>query len=365
MKLLRLSVLNYKNIAQADLDLSDGINCFIGDNGEGKTNILDAVYFLSMCRSSTTSQDSMTIRHGEQFMALQGRYEREDGIYEEVHCGLKSGQKKTFTRGKKAYRRLADHIGLIPVVVVSPTDHSLIIGGSDERRRFMDIVISQCDPSYLDSIMKYNKALKQRNTLLKMEEEPDPELMSMWEEVMGKEGSLIFRKREEYINLIAPAFQRYYSAISLGRELVGLRYVSHCQRGPLVDVIQRNRAKDRTVGYSLHGVHRDEIEMTLAGFPIRGEGSQGQNKSFLIALKLAQFDFLRTSRSRTSPILLLDDIFDKLDAKRVEQIVRLVAGDDFGQILITDTNRDHLDKILSCIGKEHRLFHVRNGEVTV
>ncbi len=365
MKLKRLSVINFKNIAQAELELSDGLNCFIGDNGMGKTNILDAVYFLSMCRSSVTSQDSTTVRHGQPFMTLQGHYEHEDGTPEEVCCGLKLGHKKTFSRSKKVYRRLADHIGLIPLVLVSPTDQSLIIGGSEERRRFMDIVISQCESTYLYSLMNYNKALAQRNALLKTEEEPDAELLSILEDVMGREGETVYNKRAEYINMLIPAFQHYYNEISPESEKVGLSYTSHCQRGSLAEVIRQGRPKDRIVGYSLHGIHKDELEMTLGGFPIRREGSQGQNKSFLVALKLAQFDFLKHSGSRTTPIMLLDDIFDKLDAKRVEQIIHLVAGDNFGQIFVTDTNRDHLEGILSSMGKEHKLFHVKDGEVKI
>ncbi len=365
MRLKSLSVINYKNLAQAELELSPGINCFIGDNGEGKTNILDAVFFLSMCKSLTTSQDSLVVRHGEPFMTLQGHYEREDGSAEEVCCGLKPGQKKTFSRGKKAYKRLADHIGLIPVVVVSPTDSQLIGGGSEERRRFMDLVISQCSPPYLDALVSYNKALQQRNALLRQDDEPDPELLYLWEEAMGKQGELIYQARRQYIDSLLEPFQSYYARISQGKEQVGLTYVSHCQRGPLAEVIRRDRLKDRAVGYTLHGTHKDELEMTLAGFPIKREGSQGQNKTFLIALKLAQFDFLAHTASRTTPILLLDDVFDKLDASRVEQIVRLVSGDGFGQIFLTDTNREHLSAILSRVGEEHRLFHVSQGEVSL
>ena len=366
MILTKLSILNYKNIAQADLELSQGINCFIGPNGEGKTNVLDAIYFLSMCKSAVSSVDSLTVRHGEAFMMLQGLYEHEDGTPEEIYCGLKTGQKKIFRRGKKAYKRLAEHIGLIPLVVVSPADSDLISGGSEERRRFLDIVISQCEPPYIEALMRYNKALQQRNALLKMEDaEPDPELLSLWEEAMAREGEFIYQRRMAYIEQLLPTFQRYHNIISSGAEQVGLRYVSHCQRGPLLDVIRRDRQKDRAVGYSLHGVHKDDIEMTLGGYPIKREGSQGQNKSYLIALKLSQFDFLRRTGSHTTPILLLDDIFDKLDAHRVEQIVRLVSGEDFGQIFITDTNRDHLDRILAFMPGEHRLFHVKGGEFTL
>ncbi|MCF0197827.1 MAG: DNA replication/repair protein RecF [Bacteroidaceae bacterium] len=363
MILRHIDILNYKNIAHAELDLAPGINCFIGNNGEGKTNLLDAVYFLSMCKSSTTSLDRNILRHGADFLMLQAQYEREDGSPETIHCGMKAGQKKTFRRGGKAYQRLTEHIGLVPLIVVSPDDQSLITGGSEERRRFMDIVISQCDPLYLEALMRYNKALQQRNALLKMEEEPDPELMLLWEESMAREGELIYQRRTAFVEgLIAP-FQHYYNIIAREHEVVGLRYSSHCQRGPLLDVISRDRFKDRAVGYSLHGVHRDELEMTLDGYPMKTEGSQGQNKTFLIALKLAQFEILCHTASHTTPLLLLDDIFDKLDSTRVEQIVNIVSGQDFGQIFITDTNRDHLDQILSCVSGEHRIFHVNQGEI--
>ncbi len=365
MILKQLSVLNYKNILQADLQLSPGINCFIGSNGEGKTNLLDAVYFLSMCKSSTTTLDSMVVTHGQEFMALQGIYEREDGTQEDIHCGLKMGQKKIFRRAKKAYKRLAEHIGLIPVVVISPADQPLISGGSEERRRFMDIVISQGDPAYLDALTRYNKALQQRNAMLKMETQPDEELYLMWEEHMAREGELIFQKRTEFVQTLLPEFQRFYSLISNDHEQVTLSYTSHAQRGPLLDTISRGRQKDVIMGYSLHGVHRDDLDMQLGGFPIKREGSQGQNKTFLTALKLAQFDYLRHNGHRTTPLLLLDDIFDKLDAQRVEKIVNLVSSEQFGQIFITDTNRDHLDQILSGMQGEHRLFYVKAGEISV
>ncbi len=365
MILKRIAILNYKNVGQAELDLSAKMNCFIGSNGEGKTNLLDAVYFLSFCKSATCAIDSQLIRHGEEYFMLQGQYEREDGTPEEIYCGLKARQKKRFKRNKKEYKRLAEHIGLVPLVMVSPADAALIGGGSEERRRFMDMVISQYDREYLDALVRYNKALQQRNVLLKQEEEPDAELMALWEEMMAREGELIYARRREYIDRFIPIFQDFYAHISRGHEEVGLRYVSHCERGPLLDVIRRDRAKDRIMGYSLHGIHKDDLEMTLGGYPIRREGSQGQNKTYLIALKLAQFDFLKRTGSHTTPLLLLDDIFDKLDADRVEQIVHLVSGDNFGQIFITDTNRDHLDRILSAGSSDYKLFHVKGGEVSL
>ena len=364
MVLHQLSILHYKNIEQADLTLSAKMNCFIGQNGEGKTNLLDAIYFLSLCKSSTGAADATCIQHDADFAVLQGHYEHDDGTPEEIYLGMKRGVKKQLKRNKKPYKRLAEHIGLIPLVMVSPMDSQLISGGSEERRRFMDVVISQTDRRYLDALMSYNKALQQRNALLKMEEPaPDPDLLALWEEEMARYGQQVYEARARYVDAFTPIFQQIYAHVSQDKEQVALRYVSHAQRGPLLDIIRRDRAKDLVMGYSLHGIHKDDLEMTLGGFPIKREGSQGQNKTYLIALKLAQFDFLRRTGSKTTPLLLLDDIFDKLDASRVEQIVRLVSGDSFGQIFITDTNRDHLDRILAQMGGDYRLFHVSQGRI--
>jgi DNA replication and repair protein RecF len=373
MILKKLSILNYKNIAEAILELSPKMNCFIGRNGMGKTNVLDAVYYLSFCRSANNPIDSQVIRHDEPFCMIEGEYVdevineqgekgNEDTLI--ISCGMKRGMKKHFKRNKKEYKRLSEHIGLIPLVVVSPSDTLLIEGTSEERRKLMDIVISQYDRSYIDALARYNNAHQQRNTLLKMEDqEPDPLLMQLWEEQMAEAGETLYEKRAAFVNELEPVFQSYYEQISEGSEQVGLRYVSHCQRGPLLEVIQRDRLKDRAVGYSLHGVHRDDLEFTLGGHPMRREGSQGQNKTYVIALKLAQFDFLKRTASQTTPLLLLDDIFDKLDAGRVEQIVRLVSSDSFGQIFITDTNRDHLDQILSNSHLDYKIFHVEEGKI--
>ena len=328
----------------------------------GKTNVLDAIYYLSFCRSAGNPIDSQVIRHEEPFFMLEGNYDEDLCI----SVAMKRGTKKHFKRNKKEYKRLSEHIGLIPLVVVAPSDTLLIEGTSEERRRLMDMVISQYDRSYIDALSRYNNAHQQRNTLLKMEdEEPDPLLMQLWEEQMAESGEELYQKRKAFVDELFPVFQDYYQRISGGQERVGLSYVSHCQRGPLLEVIQRDRMKDRAVGYSLHGVHRDDLEFTLDGHPMRREGSQGQNKTYVIALKLAQFDFLKRTASQTTPLLLLDDIFDKLDAERVEQIVRLVSSDSFGQIFITDTNRDHLDQILRNSALDYRIFHVENGEINV
>lgn len=364
MWLKRISIVNYKNLEQAELSFSRKMNCIIGKNGMGKTNLMDAVYYLSFCKSATNPIDSQNIRHGQDFFVLQGFYETDGGDPEEVYCGLKRRQKKQFKRNKKEYTRLSDHIGLIPLVMVSPADTLLIAGGSEERRRFMDVVISQFDREYLDALIRYNKALLQRNTLLKAELEPDEELMNVWEEMMASTGEVVFRKRRQFIEEFIPIFQSYYAYISQNREEVRLSYQSHAAEGDLLTLLRENRQRDRVMGYSLKGIHKDDLIMQLGDFPMKREGSQGQNKTYLIALKLAQFEFLKRTGSGTTPLILLDDIFDKLDALRVEQIVKLVAGDNFGQIFITDTNRDHLDRILKKIEGDYQLFEVENGEVS-
>lgn len=362
MILKRLTILNYRNIATADMEFSPKVNCFVGQNGEGKTNVLDAIHFLSLTKSMANSTDSMNVRHGEEMMMVQGMYDL-NGTDEDISIGMKLHQKKHVKRNKKEYKRLTEHIGLLPLIIASPNDSAIISGGSEERRRLMDVVISQYDTEYMTALMAYNKALQQRNAMLKAEEEPNEDIIAIYEEMMAENGERIYTKRKEFIEEFIPVFQRFYSFISRGNEPVRLHYASHCERGPLLDIIQRDRLKDRIVGYSLHGIHKDELEMTLDGYPIKREGSQGQNKTYIISLKLAQFDFLKRTGSRTTPLLLLDDIFDKLDAQRVEQIVSLVSGDAFGQIFITDTNRKHLDKILERSQGNYKIFHVKAGEI--
>ena len=363
MILKRISILNYKNLEEVELGFSAKLNCFFGLNGMGKTNLLDAVYFLSFCKSAGNPIDSQNIRHEQNFFMIQGLYEAPDGTPEEIYCGMKRRQKKQFKRNKKEYTRLSDHIGFLPLVMVSPADSELIAGGSDERRRFMDVVISQYDKEYLEALIRYNKALQQRNTLLKSETPVEEELFLIWEEMMAQAGEIVFRKREVFINEFIPIFQSFYSFISQDKEQVGLTYDSHARGASLLEVIRESRVRDQIMGYSLRGIHKDELNMLLGDFPIKREGSQGQNKTYLVALKLAQFDFLKRTGA-TVPLLLLDDIFDKLDASRVEQIIKLVAGDNFGQIFITDTNREHLDRILHKVGSDYKMFRVEQGAVT-
>lgn len=363
MYLKRLFLLNYRNVAQAEMELSPRINCFLGSNGMGKTNVLDAIHYLSFCRSSLNPSDSMVIKHGADCMMLQGVYCMDNGETVEISCSLKPGSRKQFRRDRKDYRRFSDHIGLVPLVMISPDDMLLLTGGSDERRRFMDVVISQYDREYLGYLIDYNKALAQRNALLKADGEPDRELFLMWETVMDRCAALIYERRREFIGRIVPHFQDIYSRIGAEGESVGLAYTSDLERGALSDMLEAYRPKERIVGYTLHGVHRDDIVMTLGGYPIRREGSQGQNKSYLTALKLAQYLYLTVACGGKRPLLLLDDLFDRLDADRVSRILEVVSGDAFGQIFITDVKRSHVDAMLGVLGSDFRIFTIADGSV--
>ena len=365
MILKTLTIVNFKNIGMATVEWSPKMNCLVGQNGVGKTNILDAIYYLSFCRSVSNPIDSQLIKHDEPYFMIEGRYETEEGEQEVVSCALKKGVKKRFKRNDKEYRKLADHIGLIPIVFVSPADTWLIEGQSEDRRRFMDMVISQYDRLYMDALVRYAKALQQRNTMLKAEMEPDPALMDILEEQMASEGERIYSARRAFLEEFTPVFRTYLNEIASSKDNVAIEYVSHCQRGPLLEVIRRDRMKDRVVGYSLHGVHRDDLNFTINGRQLKKEGSQGQNKTFSIALKLAQFEFLKRTASHTTPILLLDDIFDKLDAERVARTVDIVLGDNFGQTFITDTDRSHLEDILHNYCYDYRIFNVADGEISI
>lgn len=362
MRLTSISILNYKNIPEANLTFSPKINCFIGNNGMGKTNILDAIYYLSFCKSHSNPIDSQNILHGADFFLLQGLYDINDQK-EDIYCGMKQRHKKQFKRNKKEYERLSDHIGLLPLVMVSPSDTELISEGSEERRKFIDGVISQYNKTYLNHLLSYNNALKQRNALLKSETVIDDSLLEIWEEQMSFYGNYIYNQRQLFISEFIPVFQKFYSHISLENEQVGLNYISQHHEHNIKERMIETRSRDKILGYSTQGIHKDDLEMSLDSFPIKRVGSQGQNKTYLISLKLAQFDFLQRAHN-ISPLLLLDDIFDKLDALRVKQIIELVSSETFGQIFITDTNREHLDAILAQLRKDARIFTVKNGQIS-
>lgn len=366
MILEQLSLLNYKNIEQAQLTLSPNVNCLIGANGQGKTNVLDAIYFLSFGKSATALTDGACVRHDAEFMMLQGKYRSALMEEEEISCGIKRGQRKRMRRNEKEYKRLSEHLGVIPLVMLSPADEQLVSGGSEERRRFMDIVLSQVSPNYLAALIRYNKSLQQRNAMLKQDDEPDAQLFEVLEEMMSIDAAVIYQERQAFVRDLVPIFQSMYARFcNAASEEVDILYDTHASRGDLLPILVRDRAKERIVGYTLHGPHKDNLELLMNGHNVRREASQGQTKTFFIAMKLAQFLYLKSVGEHRTPILLLDDIFDKLDAGRVACIVDYVSGDDFEQIFITDTNREHLDSILAATHREYKLFEVKGGEVAL
>lgn len=358
-----LHIVNFKNIAEATFVFCPAFNCFVGNNGVGKTNVLDALYQLSMCKSYFNLPDLQNIRHGEAFFVLQGKYVRKEEVVD-VYCGVKKGQKKIFRKNQKAYEKLSEHIGLLPLVMISPEDVSLIDGGSEERRKLIDGIISQCDRTYLHQLIRYNKALVQRNMLLKNAagKPIDPEVMDLWDEQLAVCGEDIIRKRLVFLEDFKVYFQEYYELISCGKEKVSMDYRSSLQGESIRDALKQSMEKDRILNYTTVGIHRDDLLLNIGGYPVKKIGSQGQKKTFLIALKLAQYVWLYRTH-QVKPLLLLDDIFDKLDAERVQRIIGLVGNEIFGQVFITDTNRQHIDEMLKAQMHDYKLFSAQgNGD---
>lgn len=360
MQLLSLNIANFKNIVDASLQFSPKINCLLGNNGMGKSNLLDAIYYLSVCRSFTGVTDAMVIRAGEEFATARACYLRK-GVHEELTLGMSRGKRKTLRRGGKEYTRLSEHIGLFPLVLASPADIDLIRGSSDERRRWMDMVISQSDRRYLDALIRYNTGLEQRNRMLK-DKVNDRGLYDAVEFQMDVAAQTIHSTRMEWTNMLCGLTRHFYSSIAgLDSESVQLAYRGFMKDGKsLIDVFERNRQRDAMLGYTTSGPHRDDIELMVNSLPMRRTASQGQCKTLTTAMRFAQYEFLRRA-SGVKPLLLLDDIFDKLDSSRVERIVNLVTSNDFGQIFITDTNREHLDEIMNLADGSHKLWTVHNG----
>lgn len=365
MHLKRLNLINFKNYSELDIELCEGINCFVGSNGVGKTNLFDSIYYLSFCKSYFNPSDVQNIRHEEEFFVVQGEFVKNDAE-ENIYCGLKRNNRKIFKRNGTEYQKLADHIGFIPLVMVSPADSALILEGSEERRKYMNGVISQFDREYLDDLIRYNKVLIQRNKLLKdfaRLRRFDEESLDVWDQQLALLDDRIFSTRKRFIDELLPIFQYYYDYIAQGHEVVELSYESQGNESNWYEALLANREKDRILQYSSVGIHRDDLKLELKGFPIKRQGSQGQQKTFLLALKLAQYDFLKKV-STYKPLILLDDVFDKLDAQRVTQIIRLVSEEHFGQTFITDTNAEHLSAILEQIPVEHRVFRVEPHAVS-
>lgn len=360
MRLKKLLLINFKNLPQAEISLADGINCFVGDNGAGKTNILDAVHYLSMSKSAFTMTDGQSVHHGEEFFVTEGSYLTDTGAMELVNCSFSRKGGKVLKRNGKEYERIADHVGGFPVVISSPRDTELIMDAAEERRRYLNSFISQLDRAYLVSMMRYNTVLAERNKFLKMSS--DEAMLQIYDMQLAEHGTRVYERRKEIIERMQPMVAEYYSTLSEDREQVEMVYRSELEQMPLTEVLLRNRERDIVNQFTTAGVHRDDIIFRIGGYPLRKYGSQGQQKSFLIALKLAQYRLLAEATGE-KPILLLDDLFDKLDLGRVEKLLTIVGGDDFGQILITDCNKLRLESTLERADKEYSLFMVEGGDV--
>lgn len=357
MQLKTLNLINYKNFKNQTFEFNSKVNCFVGSNGVGKTNILDAIYHLSFGKSYFNPIASQNIKHGEDFFVVDGRYLK-DLKEEKIIVSLKKGGKKVIKRNSKSYNRFSDHIGLLPLVIISPVDRDLITEGSDLRRKFIDGVISQNDKIYLDQIIRYNKILSQRNSLLKqfyLSRTFDHDTIEIYDEELSKIGNLIFNKRKEFLELFSPIFFEKYSIISNNKEKVNLNYKSQLKDHRLQDLLISNIEKDKVLQYTSSGTHKDDIEFLIGNYPIKKFGSQGQQKSFLIALKLAQYEVLK-AKSGNSPILLLDDIFDKLDSKRVKQIIKMVNDSNFGQLFISDTDAKRTENVVKSAHDNYEIF---------
>lgn len=364
MYLKQLKLANFKNYEEADLQFSNKINCFIGNNGAGKTNVLDAIYYLSFCKSYFNLVDSQNILHDAPFFAIHGTYYKNGTSQDMVSCLQKRNYKKQFILNDKEYDRLSDHIGMIPLVMISPYDRDLINEGSETRRKYIDSVISQFDKFYLDDLINYNKSLLQRNNLLKSFADRqyfDQTAIEIWDAQLIKLGEKIHSRRKEFISAFSPLFQEYFEFISQGNEIISIDYDSQLNDQQLADLLKANLEKDRLFKYTTSGIHKDDLDMKIGGHPIKKFGSQGQQKSFVIAIKLAQFDYTRNKKG-FNPLLLLDDIFDKLDENRVKQIIHLVGENNFGQVFITDTQRERIENIFRQVKIDHKIFEVISGK---
>jgi len=357
--LKRISVLNYKNFSEATFEFDVKINCFVGKNGIGKTNLLDAIYHLANGKSYFNPLAVQNIKHGEEFFVVDGEFEKNERT-EQILCSLKKGQKKILKRNSKLYEKFSDHIGFIPLVIISPADRDLIIEGSETRRKFMDSVISQLDNTYLHQLIQYQKIISQRNALLKyfaLNRVFEKDTLSIYNEQLDVLGKAIFEKRKQFLEEFIPIFNQYHQEISNSAETVQLVYQSDLFEKDTLTLLEENLSKDRALQYTSVGVHKDDLSFEIDHYPIKKFGSQGQQKSFLIALKLAQFDFVK-KQSGEKPILLFDDIFDKLDEFRVSKIIAMVNNEEFGQLFISDTHPERTENIVKTTHQSYKIFNL-------
>ncbi len=364
MILSKLSLLNFKNYDQIELNVSPYVNCFLGKNGMGKTNILDGIYYLSNCKSFFNSVDSQNIKNEEDFFVLEGEFDGEENK-EKIYCGVKRGKKKVFKKGKKEYEKLSDHIGLINTVLISPMDTNLIYEGSETRRKFIDLIISQYDKQYLKTLINYNKVLNHRNAYLKSLQQGmkfDSLSLEIWNEQLITLGKEVYTKRTEFISEFKIIFTEIYNAISGREENIKLSYSSQLAETEFKDLLTESLHKEKYLGYTTKGTHKDDFSFEIGGKSLKKFGSQGQQKTYLIALKLAQFKHIE-SKTESKPILLLDDIYDKLDESRISHLMEQICEGTFGQVFITDTNTERLPKFFKKKKYECFSFEIDEGNL--
>jgi DNA replication and repair protein RecF len=366
MYLKSLSIYNFKNFEELNIALSSGINCFTGLNGEGKTNLLDAIHYLSFCKSFLVSSDVLNIRFNEAYFAVQGTFVANNSKEDIIYCAVKPGERKVFKKNQKEYSKLADHIGNFPLVIISPLDSNLITEGSDERRRFLDSIISQYSKEYLEKLIQYNKVLLQRNALLKQFAENGSfnySVLEIWDAQLGPLGDFIYKERKEFLEKFIPVFHQYFEIISNKKEEVGIHYISQLNQAlKMEDLLSSAINKDRAAQYTTVGIHKDDLDFLIKDFALKKHASQGQQKSFLIALKLAQFEFLKQKKGE-APLLLLDDIFDKLDDTRIARLIELVSKEGFGQVFITDTQKERIQHILEKANAAANIYSILAGNL--
>ena len=364
MFLSTISLLNFKNFSSVDAEFSPKINCFVGDNGVGKTTMLDAIYFLSMCKSGLLVPDTQCVKHLEPFFVLEGAYSKNENI-DKIYCGFKQGSGKVLKKNGKEYDKISDHIGQYPLVQISPADNNLVQESGEERRRFMNMVQSQINNGYLVALQRYNRIVAHRNKLLKADfsNRTSYDVLEVLDLQLAEAGNYIFEERKKLVSLIQPIFDSYYATISESKEVATIRYISHLADGDMKSLLRDSFEKDKILQHTSIGIHRDDIELLLGGYSAKKIGSQGQQKTLLVSLKLAQFELIKQAAGM-KPILLLDDIFDKLDPSRVARLIELVSSNQFGQIFITDSNKHRLDEALGSLLDEAYLYTVSNGSLT-
>jgi DNA replication and repair protein RecF len=359
MFLKKINLFNYKNFSEIDFEFEHKAVCFVGKNGIGKTNILDAIYHLAYGKSYFNPLAIQNVKHGQDFFVIEGEFIKTERT-EIIVCSFKKGQKKIIKRNGKSYDKFSEHIGFIPLVIISPADSDLIVEGSETRRKFIDSVIAQLDSKYLNFLIQYQKTIAQRNALLKyfaINQEFNVDTLSIYDQQLSEFGNYIFEKRKHFLSLFIPVFDKYYKYITDNTEKVAVKYESALNDSTIIDLLKLNIAKDRVLQYTSVGIHKDDLLFEIEDYPIKKFGSQGQQKSFLIALKLAQFEFVK-QQSGVKPILLFDDIFDKLDQSRVAKIVAMVNDNNFGQIFISDTHANRTEQIVQSMGQSYQIFNL-------